>query len=625
MARRPGYRARWRYWFDNTMSRGTTGLIGWLALASFLLIAVVTAAIELVTLGDGDKRVHPLLLLWQTFITTFSLSAPQDGDWPVLVMWFVLALGGIFVAGALIGLLTTGMHRRLEQLRKGRSLVIERNHTVILGWSDQIYTLISELVHANQSRGKTAIAILADQDKIFMEDRVEHRIPDTGKTRLVFRTGSPLDLTDLEMVNLNEARSIIVLSPDNVSEEDADAFAIKVLLAINKGPAFRGRPHHVVASVRDSRNRAVANLAGGDAIVLDGDDISARLIVQTARQSKLSVVYQDLFDFGGDEIYMMSEPSLVGKQFGQTLQAYRKACPIGILGHDGKTTLNPPMDTVIGPADQLVILAEDDSKITLSPRTFPIDETAILHGVRGPAAPESTLILGWNARAERIIEQLDVYVADGSTVDIVTDRQDADTVASTMAPRLHHLLIRSKFGDIRDRDVLASLDVATFNNVILLSDDQLDPLTADSRVLVTLLHLRDLLAAGGSASSIVSEMRDDRDRALAQLTKADDFVVSEQLVSLLMTQISENKHLKSVFDDLFDPEGAEIYIRPSTYYLRQQPGFTFATAVEAAKRRGEVAIGYRIAEPGDGHGVVLNPDKELPMPAVDRLIVLSTG
>jgi hypothetical protein len=186
-------------------------------------------------------------------------------------------------------------------------------------------------------------------------------------------------------------------------------------------------------------------------------------------------------------------------------------------------------------------------------------------------------------------------------------------------------MIRSKHGDIRDRNVLASLDVASYSNVILLSDDQEDPMTADSRVLVTLLHLRDMLATAGRSASIVSEMRDERDRALAQLTKADDFVVSEQLVSLLMTQISEDRNLVSVFEDLFDPEGAEIYIRPSTYYLRQTPGYTFATAVEAARRRGEVAIGYRIAEPGDGHGIVLNPDKELPMPAIDRLIVLSTS
>ncbi|MEU8076313.1 hypothetical protein AB0B31_12785 [Catellatospora citrea] len=622
MARKVSLRARLRYWFDNTMSRGTTGLIGWLAVASFALVLVVTVAIEV---ADPEKSgADPLRLLWRTFVTTFSLSAPTDEGWVVMPFWFVLALGGIFVASALIGLLTSGINRRLEQLRKGRSAVLERDHTVVLGWSDQIYTVITEMVEANASRRRAAVVVLAEQDKVTMEDRVEHRIGDTGRTRLIFRTGSPLDLKDLEMVNLNEARSIIVLAPDGATAEDADAYVLKTLLAINKGPAFRGRPHHVVAAVRDSRNRAVAKLAGGDAIVLDGDDIGARLIVQTARQSKLSVVYHDLFDFGGDEIYMTVEPSLVGRPFAQALLAYKQCCPLGLLLADGKTVLNPPPGTVISPGDRIVLLARDDSMITLATTPFTVDDTAIVHGVRGPAAPESTLILGWNRRAARIVEQLDVYVAAGSTVDVVTDRADANPAVARLAPRLRQLAIRSKAGDTRDRGVLETLDVASYHNVIVLSDDDLDALTADSRVLVTLLHLRDILAGRGPGS-IVSEMRDDRDRALAQLTKADDFVVSEQLVSLLMTQISENRHLESVFADLFDADGAEIYIRPASYYLRAGATITFATVVASAARRGEVAIGYRVSESGDGHGVVLNPDKEQVMPPIDRVIVLSSS
>lgn len=621
MSRKIGFRARFRYWFDNTMSRGVTGLIAWLGVLSVAILVVVTAALELVE----PTRENPGRLLWRTFISTFSLSAPEDDVPQVLALWFILALTGIFVVSALVGLLTSGLNQRLEQLRKGRSHVLEKDHTVVLGWSDQIYTVIGELVEANKSRRKAYIAVLAEQDKVAMEDKVRHRIPDTHSTKLIFRTGSPLDLTDLEMVNLNEARSIIVLGPDRVSEEDSDAYVMKVLLAINKGPAFRGRPHHVVSAMRESRNMQVAKLAGGDAIVLDGDDISARLVVQTARQSKLSVVYHDLLDFGGDELYVVTVPAFVGRRFGDILQAYRKGCPVGLVHADGRTVLVPPMDTVIRPDDKVVVLAEDDSKLKLSTRPFPVDNNAILHGVRGPATPESTLILGWNSRATRIIEQLDTYVANGSTVDVVADRADAYPTASAMVDKLRHVTVRAKDGDIRDRATLESLDVGGYSNVIVLSDDHLDPLSADSRVLVTLLHLRDMLAVRGHTGSIVSEMRDERDRALAQLTKADDFVVSEQLVSLLMTQIAENRHLESVFSDLFDAEGAEIYIRPSTYYLRPASGYTFATAVESARRRGEVAIGYRIADPGDGHGIVLNPDKEQPMPNIDRLIMLSNS
>ncbi|BCJ73830.1 lipoprotein [Catellatospora sp. IY07-71] len=622
MARRVGYRAKFRYWFDNTLSRGTTGLIGWLGVASVAMILVITAALELV--DTEGRHPEPLRLLWETFVTTFSLSAPTDQAFVATLLWFVLALGGIFVVGALIGLLTSGVNRRLEQLRKGRSQVLETDHTVVLGWSDQIYTVLGELAEANASRRRAAVVVLAEQDKVTMEDRVRHRLPDTGRTRLVFRTGSPLDLRDLELVNLNEARSIIVLAPDGVPAEDADAFVLKILLAINKGPAFRGRPHHVVAAVRDSRNLAVAELAGGDAVVLDGDDIGARLLVQTARQSKLSVVYHDLFDFGGDEIYMTAEPTLVGRPFAEALRAYQVCCPLGLLLADGKTVLNPPPGTVISPGDRIVLLARDDSMIKLATRQFPVDETAIVHGVRGPAAPESTLILGWNRRATRIIEQLDAYVAAGSSVDVVVDRPDAGPAVNRLATRLRNLTLRARTGDTRDRGLLETLDIVAYHNVIVLADDDLDALTADSRVLVTLLHVRDILAGRGPGS-IVSEMRDERDRALAQLTKADDFVVSEQLVSLLMTQISENRHLRSVFADLFDADGAEIYIRPASYYLRPNAQVTFATVVEAAYRRGEVAIGYRIAEPGDGHGVVLNPDKEQLIPAIDRVIVLASS
>jgi hypothetical protein len=283
------------------------------------------------------------------------------------------------------------------------------------------------------------------------------------------------------------------------------------------------------------------------------------------------------------------------------------------------------MDAIIGPQDRLVILAQDDSTIRLAERHPQVDPQAMVHAVRGPQLPERTLMLGWNGRAVKIIEQLDLYVVAGSGVDIVTDRADADLVVAQLGQRLRRVSLRIKEADIRDRNVLEGLDVANYSNVIVLSDDLLDQMTADSRVLVTLLHLRDMLNKRGRSVQIVSEMRDERDRALAQLTRADDFVVSEQMVSLLLTQISENRHLESVFTDLFDPEGAEIYLRPAGTYLREGPGHTFATLVDCARRRGEVAIGYQIADPTDGHGIVLNPDKEQPMPRIDRVIVLASN
>ncbi len=161
---------------------------------------------------------------------------------------------------------------------------------------------------------------------------------------------------------------------------------------------------------------------------------------------------------------------------------------------------------------------------------------------------------------------------------------------------------------------LDELAIPSFQHVIVLSySDTLGVQEADARTLMTLLHLRDIRERSGEDFSIVSEMLDGRNRDLADVTRADDFIVSDQIVSFVLTQVAENRHLNAVFSDLFDPEGSEIYLRPVREYVRPGTPVNFYTVTESARRRGEVALGYRLA--GDAQkarstfGIVLNPNK----------------
>ena len=74
---------------------------------------------------------------------------------------------------------------------------------------------------------------MGNADKVVMEEQIRQRITRTGKTRIVCRTGNPLEITDLTMVNLNHSRSIIILSPE---VEDPDSEVIKTALAIIHAP-----------------------------------------------------------------------------------------------------------------------------------------------------------------------------------------------------------------------------------------------------------------------------------------------------------------------------------------------------------------------------------------------------
>lgn len=617
---KPTVKERLRYWFDNTMAKGTAALIGWLALVSLVLIVVVSALTMWLT---PDEAVHyhgwPGVL-WLSLMHALSPGkvAGDAGTAPFLAIMLGASLGGIFIVSILVGVLSAGLRGKIEELRKGRSRIIESGHTVILGWSEQLYTIVAELVKAHASQHGSVIAILADKDKPAMEDAIRAHIGDTGKTRLVCRTGSPTEPADLDLMSLNTARTIVVLSPE---EEDPDAHVIKTLLALAK----RSGDHPpVVAAVAASRNMAAARLAGGPGVhLVDSDDIASRLIVQSSRQSGMSVVCMDLLNFDGGEIYLRRDPALAGETYGEALGAYATATVLG-LRTPGGVVLNPPSPTVIGKADELVVLAQDDSLIRLANGTAPAEEEHIVASGSVEPAPERTLLLGWNGRAARIIHHLDGYVTPGSVLDVASDHPAAGSGLADLAS----LTVNVKECDSTDPYALESLGVGIYQHVIVLSDDRFGPRHADTRTLMTLLQLRDIQARLGEKYSIVSEMHDENNRALAEVTEADDIVISDTVIGLLLAQLAENPHLADVFAYLFDSAGSEVYPRPAENYVSTGVPVAFRTIVESARRRGETAIGYRLAarvgEPPH-YGVVLNPDRSRPVTLGpgDSVIVLA--
>lgn len=631
-------RDRLRYWFDNTMSRGPVALIAWLFLVSVLVIAVLSGVVVAMGL-DPDHRGF-IQVAWAGLMRTLDAGTMggDEGSWTFLMVMLLITLAGIFIVSTLIGILTTGIEAKLDELRKGRSFVAEKNHTVILGWSPQIFTVLGELIEANQNQRRPCVAVLAEMDAVEMQDEIASRIPNPRNTRIVVRSGSPIDPAELEIVNPEDARSVIILAPE---VDDPDPHVIKVILALTNAPARpEGHRYHIVASLREKKNFDVARMVGRDEVqlVLAGELI-ARVTAQTCRQSGLSVAYTELLDFGGDEIYFKHEPSLAGKRFGDALFAYADSAVIGLRFADGRIQLNPPMDTVLGAEDRVIAISADDDTIRLSGAgAAPVDEEAIRTGTPREQAPERTLILGWNDRAGTIVGELDNYVGAGSIVQVVADRPSIPE-----APQSSHVLPVRTFrnlsvyfrpGDTSDREVLDGLKVETYDHIIVLSDahtngNGADPQQADARTLITLLHLRDIADRLNEDFSIVSEMLDIRNRELADATRADDFIVSDKLISLLLSQVSENRELAAVFTELFSPEGSEIYLKPAGDYVQTGREVDFYTVLESARRQGQIAIGYRqCARAFDHHaayGVKLNPRKgeRFALAAEDKVIVLA--
>lgn len=626
----PSWRARLRYQFDKSMAGGTIALIGWLGIISLITIVIAGSFLALTGIAqDGGQPLSFVEGLWESLMRTMD-AGTMGGDlgWDFRGVSLVVTISGVFIFSALIGVLNSGLEEKLSQLRKGRSQVLERDHTVIFNWSPSIFDIISELTIANESRRKPRIVIMAAKDKVEMEDEIAAKIGNLRNTRVICRSGDPTDLYDLSIVNPHTSRSIIVLSPDS---ENADSEVIKTVLALVNDPARREEPYQIAAEIRDVKNADVARIVGGNELQLIlADDLISRIVVHSSRQSGLSAVYSELLDFDGCEIYTVEQPEMAGKTFGASVMAYESCTLIGFCDTDDKVHLNPQANRIFLPGEKAILIAEDDTAIKSSAAEIRVERNAILPPPERTSKAERTLILGWNRRGPIIAYELSRYVAPGSQVTVAADTPDLEEEIRELTLASANLQINSQITDTSSRAELEALDIPSYDHVLVLGySDHMAPQPADTRTLVTLLQLRKIAEKAGRHISIVSEMTDVRNRELAAVTRADDFVVSNKLVSLMLAQASENPYMAAIFGELLDEEGSEIYMRPVTDYVSIDAPVNFYTVSLAALRRGEVAIGYRqqtdTPDPRNLGGVIVNPVKSatVTFTAADRLIILA--
>lgn len=599
-----------------------------LAAACLLLVIIITGIGLLVTPGEPDPETSVLERAWHAL--TLALDPGTIGDEQGSVVFRLLMLmvtiGGIFIISSLIGVLSAALNSKLESLRRGRNRVVSSGDTVVLGWSDEIHTILAELILA----GERSVVILASElSKQEMEEVVRARHGDA--IRVICRFGDPTLSDDLELAPLDTAGAIIVPRPLG---PDPDIRVLMTLLALNHRPWPSSSRPPVAAAISAQANIRAARLALRGwpehlANVVEAEDISARLLVQSRRYPGLSVACAELLSFAGNEIRLPDPSNRVGRfreptTYGEALLAFESAALIGIRRVTGELDINPPPDTLITTSDLPIVIARgsgpaDVRVLPVGKRTAP-DLSAVRNhaAVRTPLV-EHTLILGRNSHIDRVISVLDGYVAAGSTVDLVGAEYDPGEQFAT-----NNLRVTVYPLDPTDPGVLVAgeadgpvaFDPArSYDYVIVLADDPTDA-HSDARALVTLLHLREIKDRTAANFKIICELNDDANRRLARNIQADDLVVGQRVVSSAVVQYAKNpgrRELTEIVDELFDAHGGDMYFETAEDYVPLGAPVSFATVVAAASRRQETAIGYRVADDRladeRNYGVHLNPPK----------------
>jgi len=626
-------RARLKYRFDNFMSAGPKSIFTALIImfvSAFVFVAIVRTGLGIFILGDGSTG-NVLKDIWTSFLQITDPGAvAEDGESPALMKVIgilTMFMGLIFFSGV-IAFITTELDKKVEELKRGRSVVVEEDHVVILGWGEMVFDIIRELIIANESEKNAAVVVMSDLPKEEMDDAMSERIKDRKTTRIITRTGTISSLESLERVSITECKSVIILPMCNEAASDeeklvSDAKVLKAILAVVAASKDDSTKANIIAEMYDPMKRDVITALDPEHITMvETGTMIAKIIVQTSRTPGLGFVYNDLIGFEGSEIYFHGA-AWGGAPFGELQYRFRDGVPLGVRNVDGSITLNPEAGYVMADDDEVIIIAGDDSAIRLEKKPVCRPVELPLSARKQSKIIEKALIIGWNAKGPILINEFADYVLSGSIIDIIMppDMQDALAEVKAIQDRCPDIRISVLEGNPLDIGDLVKLDLVKYDTLILLNRQEDDTEKVDSTTVTTLLMIREILRKHEERTGekvktqvITEVMRSDNLELVVQ-TGVNDSIISNQMVSKIMAQVAENPAVLKVYEDLFSEAGSEIYLKPVTLYLDRLPeSVTFADLMRLAQKRNEVLLGYRAMETGhnmrEHFGVTINPAKD---------------
>ncbi len=596
------------------------GLIRLLCLFSLAMVAAVTL---IITILHFNPEQGFFATLWESFSTVVNAWMPssEDGPIPYVLMLGLAAVGGLFITSILIGLISSAIEEKITSLKQGRSQVLESGHTVLLGFTPGECTLIRQLILSAAGKPNT-IVVAADLEPDEILQSIEDNVTVPENISLICRQADIQDSAALQRLMITEARSVIISPQD-------DRNTIKTLLAVSNLISPREDcTTRISAILSGTERRLPASLAVRHNITaVETNRVLAKMIAHSCTQSGLSQTFQEVYNFEGSEFYMLEVPDCYGTTFLELLLNMEGGVPSGIM-HDGKITINPPPETVLQDGDKLLVFAEDRYTPKLTPSRFRPEEDpyASLPAPPGDAADpavqvrtQRVTIIGCNKELPTVIGNLPQNVTEVMLAGI-----DEAVHAKTLK-RLKALTdIRITFFETPLEDEAAYEALARQSkHIAILSDYSLEDDDADMDVIFHILNLRDARVRLGLHFNITAELCLGSNEALISNADNTDYIVSSNMASLILAQLSESPELIDVFRELLSTEGYELFLRTAG-----ELGCTGPQTIRSLRahlcRKKCILLGLLEGDEEDSQSVFNPPlDRELDLAPEDRLIILS--
>ena len=504
-----------------------------------LIIIVIASIIGLVIDGEYFENslfksfIHFLSCMLTANTITKLIDSIHSNPEVVLLSVIVIALELVLFSGAVIATLTAAIKNYIDKKSQAKGKIDLANHFVILNWNSKVPDVIYNLMQKNY---KNSVIILSNKSKEYINSEIDSLIasynePKKRKLNLIVKEGSPLLHGDLEDISITNASNILIMSREDMVEGDDenitnyDLMSLKIMLAVGSYDIKKDCNIVIETDSEETKSKieqlakTLNNLKNKSIIPTSFNRKIGQIIAQTMIEPLMASIYLELLSYEGCEFYSYDK---------ETVEEYlvHHSSAIPVIKYD-----------------RLFVLAEDESDLSIKRQTKSnLSNVKLLKTKEVNLNVEcSIFVIGNNKKGKFIKENLELATLGyGAKFNVYSysknenDKLIAD-IKKTSGPK----------------------------KVLILSDDSVDEDSYDANVFVTLIALQTAFVNRNRHElSFVTELLDSKN-----LNSINDFniknaIISNRMMSLLLSQLCLNKDSKKFFDGLLTTdieEGGDFF------------------------------------------------------------------
>lgn len=437
--------------------------------------------------------------------------------WRIMILAVILIIiGMVLFSGAIIATVTTALRTFIDQKSKAKGQILVEDHFVILNWNAKVPDMVYNLM----TKGfKKNIVILSNKSKEYVESEIKSLIlakesESRYKANLIIKEGDSLLRSSLEEISIERASQICVMARDDMEEgedaniRNADLLNLKIVLRLG---SFTINPNcQIVVETDSDQTRGqienlsykVSSLKKLSLIPVSFNRKIGQIIAQSIVMPRISDVYDELFAYIGSEFYSIDSDLSIDEY----MKVYNESIPVF-------------------KSNRMFVLAFDEKHLPKK-REKAFDHFIPLTVNPNPGyTAASVFVIGENSKSEFIMENL---------------RRNQEFGDISFNLKQYH----KDENEVMIKDIKS---IAGPKKVLILSDDKVGDETYDANVFVSLIELSRAFPSRENLTYI-TELLDSRNLSSVKDFNIKNTIISNRMMSLLLTQLVMNKESKVFFD-----------------------------------------------------------------------------